>query len=61
MSAFCPNCNTCTCTGAYLIKAKDGRTCCSKCISKVNVEIDQLLSVSPNLTYRDLKRKNKKQ
>lgn len=60
MSSFCPNCGTCTCTGAYLVKAKDGRTACSKCIPKVNAEIDEVLRITPNLTYHDLKRRNKK-
>lgn len=57
---FCPNCGICLCTGAYLVKAKDSRTACSKCIGKVNLEIDELLKNTPNLTYRDLKLKSKK-
>ena len=32
MAQTCPNCYTCTCTGATLLKASDGKVVCSKCI-----------------------------
>lgn len=32
----CPNCGTCPCTGAYPVKAKDGKQCCSHCINTYN-------------------------
>lgn len=55
----CPNCNTCFCTGASLMRAKDDRLCCSKCIALVNQEINQWLLVNPTKTIRDLKFQNR--
>lgn len=35
MARTCPNCNTCTCTGSYLITMANNRVVCSKCVSLV--------------------------
>lgn len=37
----CPNCGIpCTgCAGARIVKASDGRTCCTKCLTKVEAEL----------------------
>lgn len=59
MADFCKNCGTCTCTGVTLMKARDGRECCSLCLSSVNNEINYTLASTPGLTIQDLKRSNK--
>lgn len=35
----CPNCNVCTCTGTYLVKASNGAQCCTACVNLVNQQI----------------------
>lgn len=39
MAQTCPNCGTCTCTGSYLVKATNGKQCCSVCVNIVNQQI----------------------
>lgn len=46
MAQTCKNCNTCTCTGTKITLAKDGRSCCSACVNRVNAAIDQQRALS---------------
>ena len=59
MADFCKNCGTCTCTGVTLLKARNGKECCSACIQFVNQEINYVLASTPGLTIQDLKRSEK--
>jgi hypothetical protein len=38
-AAVCPNCNICTCTGTYFVKANNGKQCCTACVNAVNQQI----------------------
>lgn len=39
MAQTCPNCQTCTCTGTKLVKANDGKICCTRCVNIYNSKI----------------------
>lgn len=39
MAQNCPNCKQCTCSGSYLIKASNGKLCCTHCVNAVNKKL----------------------
>ena len=55
----CPNCGTCLCTGAVLLKAADDRVCCSSCVANYNKELELILKSQPTVSLRSLKFKNR--
>ena len=39
MAQNCENCGTCTCSGTHIVKATNGKSCCTACVNAVNQQI----------------------